>query len=91
MLPNAKIAKGFGTAAIVLDSGKVVVGTIKAEDAATLTLVTPQNKTIRIDRSHIDAQSATTSAMPEMTKNLTLRDIRDLVEYLSTLGKNRQP
>jgi hypothetical protein len=29
--------------------------------------------------------------MPEMTKTLTLREIRDLVEYLSTLGKNKQP
>jgi quinoprotein glucose dehydrogenase len=87
VLPNAKIAKGFGTTTIVLDSGKLVAGKIKAEDAATLTLVTPENKTIRIDRSRIDEQSATTSAMPEMTKNLTLREIRDLVEYLSTLQK----
>ena len=87
VLPNAKIAKGFGTVAVVLGSGKVVAGKIKAEDAATLTHVTPEIKTIRIDRSHIDAQSATTSAMPEMMKNLTLREIRDLVEYLSTLEK----
>ncbi len=57
----------------------------------TLTLVTPQNRTIRIDRGNIDEQTAPTSAMPEMTKNLTVREIRDLVEYLSTLGKNDQP
>jgi quinoprotein glucose dehydrogenase len=89
--PNTKIAKGYGTVAIVLDSGKVVAGTIKAEDATTLTLVTPQNKTIRIDRNDVDEQSATSSAMPDMTKALSLREIRDLVEYLSTLGKNKQP
>ena len=87
VLPNAKIAKDFGTVTIVLDSGKLVAGTIKAEDAATLTLVTPENRTIRIDRENIDEQSASISAMPEMTKALTLREIRDLVEYLSTLGK----
>jgi hypothetical protein len=29
--------------------------------------------------------------MPEITKTLTLREIRDLVEYLSTLGKSEQP
>ena len=83
--PNAKITKGFGTVTIVLDSGKLVAGTIKANDETTLTVVTPENKTIRIDRRNIDAQSATTSAMPEMTKTLTLREMRDLVEYLSTL------
>jgi quinoprotein glucose dehydrogenase len=87
--PNAKIAKGFGAVSIVLDNGKLVAGTIKAEDAATLTLVTPENKTIRIDRGHIDTQSTATSAMPETTKTLTLREIRDLVEYLSTLEKNK--
>ena len=90
VLPNARIAKGFGTVAVVLDSGKVVAGKINAEDEETLTLVTPQNRTIRIDRGNIDEQTAPTSAMPEMTKNLTVREIRDLVEYLSTLGKNTQ-
>jgi len=64
---------------------------INAEDEETLTLVTPQNMTIRINRENIDEQSASISAMPEMTKALTLREIRDLVEYLSTLGKNNQP
>jgi quinoprotein glucose dehydrogenase len=87
VLPNAKIAKGFGTVSILLEDGRIVVGTIKAEDAVTLALLTPQNKTIRIDRDNVDEQSASTSAMPEMTKTLTLREIRDLVEFLSTLGK----
>jgi quinoprotein glucose dehydrogenase len=91
VLPNAKIAKGFGTVAVVLDSGKVVAGKIKAEDVETLTLVTPENMTIRINRENIDEQSASISAMPEMTKALTLREIRDLVEYLSTRGNNNQP
>lgn len=88
--PNSKIAKGFGTVIIVLDSGKIVAGTIKAEGATSLTLVTPEKKIIRIDRDNIDEQQTTPSAMPEMTKILTLREIRDLVEYLSTLGKNNQ-
>jgi len=86
ILPNAKIAKGFGTVTLVLDTGKLVAGTIKDEDATSLTLVTPLNETIQIARNTIDEQSATTSAMPAMTKALTLREIRDLVEYLSTLA-----
>jgi len=85
VLPNAKIAKGFGTVTLVLDTGKIVAGTIKDEDATSLTLITPLNETVRIARNTIDDQSATTSAMPTMTKALTLREIRDLVEYLSTL------
>lgn len=91
VLPNAKIAKGFGTVTLVLDTGKLVAGTIKDEDADALTLITPQHEIIRVDRTKIDEQSATTSAMPAMTRTLTLREIRDLVEYLSTLTTRSQP
>jgi len=91
VLPNAKIAKGFGSVSIILDNGKLIAGKIKSEDKQSLTLVTPGNATIRVNRDHIDEQSAATSSMPEMTKNLTLREIRDLVEYLSALGKRKSP
>ena len=83
--PNAKIAKGFGTVAFELANGKVIAGVIKEEDETAITLVTPTNETIRIPHGEIDARSATQSAMPEMTKTLSRREIRDLVEYLSTL------
>jgi len=39
---------------------------------------------VGIDRNTIDEQSATTPAMPTMTKRPTVREIRDLVEDLST-------
>ncbi len=91
VLPHAKIAKGFGTVTLVLDTGKLVAGTIKDEDADSLTLVTPLNETVQIARNRIDEQSATTSAMPAMTRTLTLREIRDLVEYLSTLTTRSGP
>ena len=91
VLPNARIAKGFGTVTLVLDTGKLVAGTIKDEDATSLTLVTPSNETMRIARNTIDEQSATTSAMPAMTRALTLLEIRDLTEYLSTLTTRSEP
>ncbi|WP_298865577.1 PVC-type heme-binding CxxCH protein [uncultured Gimesia sp.] len=86
MFPNAKIAKGFGTVSLVLESGKIIAGTIKSEDVDSLTIVTPQNKIMRVSRNEIEAQSTTSSAMPEMKKMLSLHEIRDLVEYLSTLN-----
>ena len=85
ILPNSKIAKGFGTVTLVLDTGKLVAGTIKDEDADSLTLITPLNETVQIPRNTIDDQSVMTSAMPAMNRTLTLREVRDLVEYLSTL------
>jgi quinoprotein glucose dehydrogenase len=76
---------------LVLETGKLVAGTIKDEDADFVTLLTPLNETIRIARDTIDDQSATTSAMPAMTRTLTLRELRDLVEYLSTLTTKSEP
>ena len=57
----------------------------------SLTLVTPSNETMRIARNTIDEQSAKTSTMPAMTRALTLLDIRDLTEYLSTLTTRSEP
>lgn len=85
MMPSAKIAEGFGTVTLLLATGQVVAGTVKHEDEATVTLITAENKSIRIDRDTIEEQSATKSAMPEMKEVLTLRELRDLVEYLATL------
>ena len=83
--PNAKIAQGFGTVTFVLDSGRIVGGRIVAEDKESITVLTPLEKRVRIERDSIDDRTETKSTMPLMTKVLTLREIRDLVAYLSTL------
>lgn len=85
VFPNAKIAEGFGTVTLLLDSGQVVAGVVKEADDQTLTLITPMNQTLRIDRDTIAEQSATTSAMPEMRETLSIRELRDLVDYLALL------
>jgi hypothetical protein len=90
-LANAEITKGFGAVTIFFDDGRVGNGTMEADAPATITLVTRANKTIRIDGNDIEGQTATRSAMPEMTTLLTLREIRDLVEYLYFLRKNDHP
>ncbi|QEG38201.1 PVC-type heme-binding CxxCH protein [Roseimaritima ulvae] len=86
VVPNAQIAKGFGTVTLVLDDGQVVAGTLQdSAEENILTLVTATNETLHIEQDRIEDQSATRSTMPEMSKVLTPREIRDLVEYLSTL------
>ncbi|MFT5524347.1 MAG: quinoprotein glucose dehydrogenase [Pirellulaceae bacterium] len=83
--PNAKIAKGYGSVTLVLNNGKVLGGRVKAEDKLSITILTAENVTRRIERAAIEQQVAAPSAMPDMTKLLSLRQMRDLVEYLSTL------
>jgi quinoprotein glucose dehydrogenase len=85
-LPNAKIAKGFETVIFVLDDGRTYTGIVKGEDDASYQLMTAQGEIVRVPKESIDFQSAGRSGMPDdVTKSLTRSDIRDLVEYLSTL------
>ena len=83
--PSAKIAMGFGTVTLVLDSGRVLGGTIKSEDAQAVTLITPEGRTVIIPTKEIEDRTPPKSAMPAMDKNLTPRELRDVVEFLSTL------
>jgi quinoprotein glucose dehydrogenase len=84
--PNKVIAKGFDTAVLTLDDGRTVAGIVKAEDAKELTLMTPEAKLITVDKSKIDDRSRGKSAMPQdVAKPLSKAELRDLVEYLSSL------
>ncbi|MDA0282487.1 MAG: HEAT repeat domain-containing protein, partial [Planctomycetota bacterium] len=83
--PHAKLAKGFGTVTVVLDDGKVISGTVASETESTLVLRTPDGKLREIPISGIDQRVKPKSPMPPVGEVLSLREIRDVVEYLSML------
>ena len=83
--PNAKIAVGYGSITLVLDSGRIVAGTLKSEDANQVTLETPEGKSISVPLKEIDERTPPKSAMPPMGKVLTPRELRDVIEFLTTL------
>ena len=83
--PNAKISPGFGVTTLALASGKSLAGVIKAEDANQVTLQTADGQTIIVPLAEIEDRTSPKSAMPPMGQVLTARDLRDVVEYLSTL------
>ena len=84
--PNKQIAKGFETLVLTLTNGKSVTGVLKSEDAREVRLMTAEGQTIVVAKDKIDERVAGKSAMPEdLTKNLTRREIRDLVEFLAGL------
>ncbi len=85
ILPNLQIAPGFGSVTLLLTDGTSVGGQIKAEKDGLIELLTPQGSTLKIKTADVEERSQPTSAMPPMDKVLTLREIRDVVEYLSTL------
>jgi quinoprotein glucose dehydrogenase len=82
--PNKAIAKGFETVVVTLDDGREHVGIVKAETDDELVLVTADVKTITVDKKTIEERTTGPSAMPnDLVKHLTLRELRDLIEFLA--------
>lgn len=83
VVPNRAIAKNFETALVVTDDGKVVSGIVKEENAEMLRLMTAEGRLVSIPKASIEERREGKSAMPEdLVKQLTPRDVRDLVEFL---------
>ena len=82
--PSARIAPGFGPVQVTLKNGKRTFGTLLEETDAFIT-VDAGSGPARILKSDIAHRVNGPSAMPPMGSILTRREIRDVVEYLSTL------
>jgi len=86
VLPSKSIAKGFDTAIVATDDGKVVSGIVKQEDENELRLMTAEGKLLTIPKDTIEERTTGKSAMPEdVLKHLTKSELRDLIEYLASL------
>jgi quinoprotein glucose dehydrogenase len=85
LTPSAKIAPGFGTVTLTLVDGRTVSGVLMAEDKKALTLQYPDGKKEVIPVEDIERRSAAASPMPAVDKSLSPREVRDLIEYLTTL------
>jgi quinoprotein glucose dehydrogenase len=84
--PSKQIAKGYESVIINTIDGRVVSGVLRAKDAKNYTLVQPDGKVVVIPKDDIDAEKPDKSAMPDdLVKKLTKRELRDLVEFLSTM------
>lgn len=86
--PNAKIVDGFQTTAMMLDTGVVITGIVRSEDAAHAVLLDADGKEVEVDLDTVEDRVQGLSAMPEdLMKYMTPRDLRDLVEFLSQQRK----
>ena len=84
--PSRTIARGFETVVLTTVDGQAVIGILKSEDDMELRLMTAEGKLVTVAKAEIDERGRGKSAMPETLLNyLTRSDLRDLVEYLSTL------
>ena len=86
MEPNARIAPGFGVVHVTLRNGDRLDGTLRGETQTELVLQSDTPPAVRrIPKADIASRTSPISPMPPFGQILKLRDIRDLVEFLSTL------
>lgn len=83
--PSAKIAEGFASVTISTLDGAVIAGVIVKEDAKELTIKKPEGRTVVVAKADIESRTTPTSPMPSVERTLSPREVRDLVEYLTTL------
>ena len=84
--PNKQIAKGFETVILAMADGKIHAGIVKNDEGDQLLLQQPDGRLITVKKSEIEERTVGKSGMPDdLVKKLTKFEIRDLVEYLSTL------
>jgi quinoprotein glucose dehydrogenase len=84
--PNRQIAKGYETLVVELRNGQVKSGILKSEDAKEVRLMTAEGQLIAVPKADIEERLSGKSAMPEdLTRHLSPRELRDLVEFLAAL------
>ncbi|MEO7413259.1 MAG: PVC-type heme-binding CxxCH protein [Opitutaceae bacterium] len=90
--PNAKIAPGFQNVLLTLKTGAVKSGTVSVESDTELTLKLADNTVAAFAKADIAKSEAAPSSMPDIyTQILTKAELRDVVEYLASLGSGPRP
>lgn len=86
--PSARIAPGFGISSITLKDGKKLMGVVQSENQKSLVLKIGGEPNKTILKSDIEKRTDSPSSMPDMTKMLSKREIRDVVSFLATLKED---
>ena len=84
LLPQAKIAAGFGSVAVTLRDGNVVNGVQLSENASEVVVDTGEGEPRHIALRDVATRSPPASAMPPTALGLSSRELRDLIAHLQT-------
>ncbi|MEX0685097.1 MAG: HEAT repeat domain-containing protein [Balneolales bacterium] len=83
--PGAELSPGYGSVSLVLNNDETIRGILQEETSTTITVTTSGGENITVQKNQIAERTNSPSAMPSMNTILNQREIRDLVEYLTTL------
>jgi quinoprotein glucose dehydrogenase len=86
IFPNRQILEGFATVLVKLKNGQELAGIVKRESDTEIILLSPEDGEVTVKKSDVARRDPGLSGMPEgMASLLTLRELRDVVEFLGTL------
>ncbi len=84
--PNKRLAAGFESVVVTMKDRNVYAGILKRETADELEINSPEDGPLTVKKADIEKRERGQSGMPEELRQvLSKRDLRNLVEYLSTL------
>ena len=84
--PDARFTDGYSTVVVGTSDGRAVQGVVEADDATALVIRSADGSVHRLAADEIEGRTAGPSAMPgNLVTKLTRRELRDLIEWLSTL------
>lgn len=87
--PGADITPGYGSVTLTLKNGETVAGLLRDETTGHITVASNNHEQI-IDKSDVSKRRNSTSGMPAMGELLTRSELRDLVEFMTTLKKDTE-
>jgi len=83
--PQAQVAAGFGAMMVTKKDGAVVAGNFLEEKEGKLILAQADGSRLSVPLAEIASKTAPTSTMPPMAAILKPAELRDLLEFLSSL------
>lgn len=83
--PNAYIVPGYGMSSFKLRNGEEVAAFVRSETPTEIQLFDLEGKASVLKKSDIVSRTPAVSMMPAMGALLTRDEIRDVIEYLSSL------
>ncbi|MEJ6646996.1 MAG: hypothetical protein QNL24_06705, partial [Akkermansiaceae bacterium] len=83
--PQAVITDGYGSISLTLKNGTSIVGQFRKEKNGTVEVADPEGKVTKVKIADIKERSPVVSTMPPVGLILNNREVRDLIEYLSSL------
>ncbi len=83
--PTKRISPGYGSVTLTLTNGQEVTGLLEEENEHGLILRTAEAEPLEVAHSRIQSRRNLPSGMPAMGKMISKRELRDLIEFLSSL------